>query len=72
MKSTAKIGITLVTIVALPVALATEWVTQREAVAATNNHNVAKTDIVNVSDNPSKNGTATENVASEMKIYVSF
>lgn len=71
MKKTAKIGMTLVAVLALPVALATEWVTHKEVVAGTKNVTI-KTDIVTVSDNGSPNAPPVENVANEMKIYASF
>ena len=71
MKKTAKIGMTLVAVLALPVALATEWMTHKEVTVGTKNA-VVKTDIINVSNGPSQNAPPVESVANELKIYASF
>jgi hypothetical protein len=70
-KKTAKIGMTLVAVLALPVALATEWVTHKEVVAGTKTVAI-KASIVQVSDDASQNAPPVENLANEMKIYASF
>lgn len=70
MKKTAKLGMALVAVVALPVALATEWVTHKEVAELTRNE-IVRSDIMKVSDSAS-NIPPAENVANEMKIYASF
>lgn len=71
MKKTAKIGMTLVAVLALPVALATEWVTHQEA--TTEAKTVAITaNVIRISDPVTTGDPAIENVANEMRIYASF
>jgi len=71
MKRTAKIGMTLVAVLALPVALATEWVTHKEVTTGAKNVAV-KANIVKVSDGSTSNAPPVENVANELKLYASF
>lgn len=68
MKKTAKLGITAVAALALPLALAAEWATERDAAkdAVTTTTALATPDSAAVDQWPS------ESVASEMKIYPSF